>query len=60
MARNPGTPPPPSGPSQPGADGPADGPSEPDERYGILRVARHRKDDGRSLLLYTREEGVQK
>ena len=56
MARNPGTPPPPSGPSQPGENGPADGPAQPEERYGILRVARHLKDDGRSLLLYTREE----
>jgi hypothetical protein len=26
------------------------------ERFGPLLVARHRKDDGRSLILYTREE----
>ena len=56
MARNPGTPQPPSGASQPGARGPADGSSPAEESYGILRVARHLKDDGRSLLLYTREE----
>jgi hypothetical protein len=26
------------------------------EQYGILLVDRHRKDDGRALLLYKREE----
>jgi hypothetical protein len=26
------------------------------ERFGPLLVARHRKDDGRSLILYTREQ----
>ncbi|HEX4189246.1 MAG TPA: hypothetical protein VHY83_15245 [Solirubrobacteraceae bacterium] len=26
------------------------------ERYGPLTLARHRKDDGRSLILYTLEE----
>jgi hypothetical protein len=56
MARNPGTPQPPSGPSQPGASGPPDGPAQPEERYGILRITRQLKDDGRSLLLYRREE----
>ena len=56
MARNPGTPQPPSGPSQPGDGGPVQEPWQP-ERYGILMVSRHRKDDGRALLLYTREEG---
>jgi hypothetical protein len=28
----------------------------PVERYGILTITRHVKDDGRALLLYTREE----
>jgi hypothetical protein len=28
----------------------------PTERYGPLEVARHVKDDGRALLLYTRIE----
>jgi hypothetical protein len=29
------------------------------ERYGPLRVERHRKDDGRALILYTRPETPQ-
>jgi hypothetical protein len=28
----------------------------PPERYGPLAVARHRKDDGRALILYTLED----
>jgi hypothetical protein len=30
--------------------------SAPAERYGIVSVARHVKDDGRALILYAREE----
>jgi hypothetical protein len=26
------------------------------EPYGVVEIARHRKDDGRALLLYTRSE----
>jgi hypothetical protein len=26
------------------------------ERYGVVAIARHRKDDGRALILYTRVE----
>jgi hypothetical protein len=29
---------------------------QPAERYGIVALTRHLKDDGRRLLLYTREE----
>jgi len=29
----------------------------PGERYGLLVVARHTKDDGRALILYTRAQG---
>ena len=29
----------------------------PSERYGLLVVARHTKDDGRALILYTRAQG---
>ena len=43
-------------PEKPARTGPAGEPSAPGERYGILAVSRHRKDDGRNLLLYTREE----
>jgi hypothetical protein len=28
--------------------------TRPAERYGVVEVARHTKDDGRALLLYTR------
>jgi hypothetical protein len=47
--------PPPSGPRRSGPDEPADGHSEPAERYGIVSITRHVKEDGRALLLYTRE-----
>jgi hypothetical protein len=43
--------PPPEQPLEPAAQ-----PSAAAERYGILAVSRNRKDDGRNLLLYTREE----
>jgi hypothetical protein len=29
---------------------------EPDERVGPVAIARHVKDDGRALILYTRDE----
>lgn len=54
MASNPPGPPP--------AGGLREDPSEPDdgrshsERYGSVTVARHRKDDGRALILYTHDE----
>lgn len=28
----------------------------PDERYGLLVMARHVKDDGRALIIYTRAQ----
>ena len=31
--------------------------AEPPERHGVVAIARHRKDDGRALILYTRAEG---
>ena len=34
----------------------ADDPAQAGERYGPLGVARHAKDDGRALLLFTRAE----
>jgi hypothetical protein len=30
--------------------------ARPAERYGAVEIARHVKDDGRTLLLYTRVE----
>jgi hypothetical protein len=30
--------------------------ARPPERYGVVEIARHEKDDGRALLLYTRVE----
>jgi hypothetical protein len=30
----------------------------PGERYGLLVVARHVKDDGRALIIYTRAQGL--
>lgn len=30
-----------------------------EEHYGILAVARMRKDDGRSLILYRRDDGAE-
>jgi hypothetical protein len=30
----------------------------PNERYGIVALLRTRKDDGRSLILYSREDGA--
>jgi hypothetical protein len=55
MARDPAVPPPserpPSGqPEQPGQRPPHA------ERFGIVSITRHVKDDGRALLLFTREE----
>jgi hypothetical protein len=38
------------------ADQPA--PERAQERYGPLAVARMRKDDGRSLILYRRDDGA--
>jgi hypothetical protein len=32
-------------------------PAEPDERYGPVAIERMRKDDGRSLIIYSREDG---
>jgi hypothetical protein len=55
MARDPDVPPP-SGSSPSGAPGQPQQPPAPIELYGIVSVARHVKDDGRALLLYTREE----
>jgi hypothetical protein len=55
MARDPAVPPP-SDRSQSGASPQPDAPSAPAEDYGIVSIARHVKDDGRSLLLYTRGE----
>jgi hypothetical protein len=46
----------PSGSSPSGAPEQPQQPPEPIERYGIVSVARHVKDDGRALLLYTLEE----
>jgi hypothetical protein len=43
-------------PEKPAGAGPSGEPSAPEQRYGILAVSRNRKDDGRNLLLYTREE----
>lgn len=31
---------------------------DPADRYGLLVVARHVKDDGRALTLYTRAQGL--
>jgi hypothetical protein len=49
-------------PAVPPASEPASGtPPEPDsrsgevERFGIVSIARHRKDDGRMLLLYVHD-----
>jgi hypothetical protein len=42
------------------AAGPADQPAPepaPQERYGLLALARVGKDDGRSLILYSHDEG---
>jgi hypothetical protein len=49
--------PPPAEPqgSPPGAAAQEQPPPEPVERYGIVLIERLVKDDGRSLLLYTRE-----
>jgi hypothetical protein len=55
MAGNHPTPPPPSDPPRHGSDAQPEA-SQPAERYGVVSVARHLKDDGRSLLLYTRTE----
>src|SRR3954470_9748899 len=41
----------PGSPDQPAPDG-----GVPEERYGILTLARFRKDDGRSLILYSHDE----
>jgi hypothetical protein len=48
----------PSGSERPGDDAPAaDGAdAERTERLGPLTVARHVKDDGRALILFTRDE----
>jgi hypothetical protein len=41
--------------SPPAAAGRGEQQQEPAERYGIVLIERLVKDDGRSLLLYTRE-----
>jgi hypothetical protein len=52
---------PPPASEEPSAAGPGQ-PQEPQQppapvqRYGIVSIARHVKDDGRMLLLYTHEE----
>jgi hypothetical protein len=60
MARKNSAPPPPGGPEshRPHAGGSEeqDGQSEREERFGPLAVARMRKDDGRALIIYSREE----
>jgi hypothetical protein len=43
-------------PEKPPGEGPPGEPSAAAERYGVVAVSRSRKDDGRNLLLYTREE----
>jgi hypothetical protein len=43
-------------PEKPAGARPSGQPSAQAERYGIVYVARHVKDDGRMLLLYTHEE----
>jgi hypothetical protein len=55
MAREPAAPPPSDRPEH-GARPDSGGRSQPPERYGPLGVARHAKDDGRALLLFTRAE----
>jgi hypothetical protein len=50
MAQNPTEPAPPEQPSQ--SEEQTDAP----ERTGPIAIARHVKDDGRALILYTREE----
>jgi hypothetical protein len=42
-------------PEKPAGAGPSGEPSAPAERYGIVYVTPHVKDDGRMLLLYTHE-----
>jgi hypothetical protein len=53
MARDPAPPPPPDQPRS-GA-GEAPGGESGREHFGIVSIARHVKDDGRSLILYTRD-----
>ena len=55
MAREPAAPPP-SDRSAQGASPGAGEQAQPPERYGPLALARHVKDDGRALLLFTRAE----
>ncbi len=55
MAREPAAPSPSDRPEQ-GARPGADERAQPAERYGPLALARHVKDDGRALLLFTRAE----
>jgi len=55
MAREPAAPPPSDQPER-GARPDSGGGSQAVERYGPLGVARHLKDDGRALLLFTRAE----
>ncbi len=56
----PGKPPEPSAPEpsapQPGGGGTADGGRREEERLGPIVLARHRKDDGRALILYRRPD----
>jgi hypothetical protein len=54
MPADPGAPPP-SGPSESEQNVPSAKRSQPAERYGIVSITRHVKEDGRALLLYTRE-----
>ena len=58
MTPGPAAPPPQRPQRDPGAEPdpgeqPRPGELQPDERYGPVVVARHVKDDGRALLLYT-------
>ena len=55
MAREPAAPPPSDRPEQ-GASPGAGEQAQAAERYGPLALARHLKDDGRALLLFTRAE----
>jgi hypothetical protein len=43
-------------PRERAAEEPTDLEDAPDERYGLLVMARHVKDDGRALIIYTRAQ----
>ena len=50
MAQNPAEPPPPEQRSETGAQ------TDAPERIGPIAIARHVKDDGRALILYTLDD----